>query len=91
MRLRKHFSLAKTSLWQNCAQKLIAAIPHMPAWHQPLVALLLPEKPEIAHEIASVYCGQKKLPSLEWLKLVATDELSLASLEKYYPRACASI
>ncbi len=72
------------SLWQKCAQKLIAAIPHIPEWRQPLIALLLPEKPEIAHEIAQRLLGQKKLPSLEWLKIVATDEHILASLEKYH-------
>lgn len=46
--------------------------------------MLLPEKPEIAHEIAQRLLGQKKLPSLEWLKIVATDEHILASLEKYH-------
>ncbi|ELO5805834.1 WGR and DUF4132 domain-containing protein [Escherichia coli] len=84
LRLRKHLSLAEESLWQKCAQKLIAAIPHIPEWRQPLIALLLPEKPEIAHEIAQRLLGQKKLPSLEWLKIVATDEHILASLEKYH-------
>lgn len=79
LRLRKHLSLAEESLWQKCAQKLIAAIPHIPEWRQPLIALLLPEKPEIAHEIAQRLLGQKKLPSLEWLKIVATDEHILAS------------
>ncbi len=84
LRLRKHLSLAEESLWQKCAQKLIAAIPHIPEWRQPLIALLLPEKPGIAHEIAQRLLGQKKLPSLEWLKIVATDEHILASLEKYH-------
>lgn len=84
LRLRKHLSLAEESLWQKCTQKLIAAIPHIPEWRQPLIALLLPEKPEIAHEIAQRLLGQKKLPSLEWLKIVATDEHILASLEKYH-------
>ncbi|EOC4545531.1 DUF4132 domain-containing protein [Escherichia coli] len=84
LRLRKHLSLAEESLWQKCAQKLIAAIPHIPEWRQPLIALLLPEKPEIAHEISQRLLGQKKLSSLEWLKIVATDEHILASLEKYH-------
>ena len=84
LRLRKHLSLAEESLWQKCAQKLLAAVPHIPEWRQPLIALLLPEKPDIAHEIAQRLLGQKKLPSLEWLKIVATDEHILASLEKYH-------
>ncbi|MED9310672.1 WGR and DUF4132 domain-containing protein [Escherichia coli] len=74
MRLRKHLSLANDDVWQRCADKLIAALGNMPTWHQPLVALLLPEKPEIAHEIARHLCGQKGLYALEWLKLTAADE-----------------
>lgn len=64
LRLRKHLSLAEESLWQKCAQKLIAAIPHIPEWRQPLIALLLPEKPEIAHEIAQRLLGKKNYPRL---------------------------
>ncbi|EFH3410682.1 WGR and DUF4132 domain-containing protein [Escherichia coli] len=85
MRLRKHFSLANDDVWQRCADKLIAALGNMPAWHQPLVALLLPEKPKVAHEIARHFCGQKGLYALEWLKLTVTDAQVLADLEKYYP------
>lgn len=59
MRLRKHLSLANDDVWQRCADKLIAALGNMPARNQPLVALLLPEKPEVAHEIARHLCGQK--------------------------------
>lgn len=84
LRLRKHLSLAEESLWEKCADKLIAAIPNTPEWRQPLIALLLPEKPEVAHEIAHRLLRQKKSPALEWLKIVATDEHILASLEKYY-------
>ncbi|QJU27788.1 WGR and DUF4132 domain-containing protein [Escherichia coli] len=85
MRLRKHLSLANDDVWQRCADKLIAALGTMPTWHQPLVALLLPEKPEVAHEIARHLCGQKGLYALEWLKLTTTDEQVLAELGKYYP------
>ncbi|MCV5061459.1 WGR and DUF4132 domain-containing protein [Escherichia coli] len=85
MRLRKHLSLANDDVWQRCADKLIAALGNIPAWHQPLVALLLPEKPEVTHEIARHLCGQKGLYALEWLKLTTTDEQVLAELGKYYP------
>ncbi len=80
MRLRKHLSLANDDVWQRCADKLIAALGNMPAWNQPLVALLLPEKPEVAHEIARHLCGQKGVYALEWLKLTTTDEQVLAEL-----------
>nr|WP_059253126.1 WGR and DUF4132 domain-containing protein [Escherichia albertii] len=85
IRLRKHLSLANTEVWQRCADKLITAIENMPAWHQPLVALLLPEKQDVSHEIARRLCGQNGLYALEWLKLTATDAQVLAELEKYSP------
>ena len=85
MRLRKHLSLANDDVWQRCADKLIAALGNIPAWHQPLVALLLPEKQDVSHEIARRLCGQKGLYALEWLKLTAADEQVLAELGKYYP------
>lgn len=59
MRLRKHLSLANDDVWQRCADKLIAALGNIPARHQPLVALLLPEKQDVSHEIARRLCGQK--------------------------------
>ncbi len=87
MRLRKHLSLANDDVWQRCADKLIAALGNIPAWHQPLVALLLPEKQDVSHEIARRLCGQKGLYALEWLKLTAADEQVLAELGKYAPKA----
>ncbi|WP_434662449.1 DUF4132 domain-containing protein [Klebsiella sp. MISC125] len=83
IRLRKHLSLAKEDVWQRCADKLIAALATMPSCRQPLVAVLLPEKPEIAHCIAERLCEQKGLDALEWLKLTATDTRMLEKLEKY--------
>lgn len=59
LRLRKHLSLTEESLWQKCAQKLIAAIPHIPEWRQPLIALLLPENQKLHMKLPSVYWGKK--------------------------------
>lgn len=73
----------RKSLSGKMCTKLIAAIPHIPEWRQPLIALLLPENQKLHMKLPSVYWG-KKLPSLEWLKIVATDEHILASLEKYH-------
>lgn len=46
LRLRKHLSLTKSLLAKMCT-KLIAAIPHIPEWRQPLIALLLPENQKL--------------------------------------------
>lgn len=83
LRLRKHLSLAEENLWHRCANRLIAALDSMPSCRQPLVAVLLPEHPEIAHRIAARLRAHKRLHSLEWLKMTATDTLTLSQLEKY--------
>ncbi len=85
MRLRKHFSLANDDVWQRCADKLIAALGNMPAWHQPLVALLLPEKPEVAHEIARHFCGQKRVICAGMAKTDGHRCSGISRPEKYYP------
>ncbi|VUT01368.1 DUF4132 domain-containing protein [Klebsiella spallanzanii] len=82
LRLRKHLSLADELTWQNCADKLIAAIADTPADRQPLIALLLPERPEIANNMALRLSTMKDMPDREWLKLAVTDTQALAALEK---------
>lgn len=82
-RLRKHLSLAKEDIWQRCADKLVAAIPDVPLDSQPFIALLLPERPEIANKMAEMRSQRSGLPSKEWLKVVATDPTALMALEGY--------
>lgn len=84
LRLRKHLSLAEETIWQKCADKLVAALPEIPLCRQPFIALLLPERPEIANEIALLPGLKNHQESKEWLKVVATDALALADLEKYW-------
>ncbi|MEE7535258.1 DUF4132 domain-containing protein [Klebsiella huaxiensis] len=87
LRLRKHLSLAQETVWQRCADKLAAALPDVPLHRQPFIALLLPERPEIANEIAELHnqrCYYRA--SKEWLKAVATTPAALAELEEYWER-----
>lgn len=77
LRLRKHLSLAEESCWQRCADKLIAALPGIPKIRRPFIALILPEKPEIANELASLESSRSSLHSKEWLKVVATDNTAV--------------
>lgn len=67
IRLRKHFSLAEEYLWQRCVNKLIAALPDIPPDRRPLMAILLPERADIATEMATLPSS-----SAEWLKTVIT-------------------
>lgn len=82
-RLRLHLSLADEALWQTCAERLSTALPEIPLWHQSLFAFLLPEKPELADIICANAAGNKKLASIEWLKLTATREETVQALEKF--------
>ena len=84
LRLRKHLSLAEESCWQRCADKLIAALPGLPQVRRPFIALILPEKPEIANELVGLECPWTHFHSKEWLKVVATDHRAVGKLERYW-------
>lgn len=82
LRLRKHLSLAEEVVWQRCAEKLIAGLVETPFYRQPFIALLLPERPDIANQIAGRCIDNSWRSSKEWLKAVATDPAVLAKLEE---------
>ncbi len=84
LRLRKHLSLAEESCWQRCVDKLIAALPGIPKVRRPFIALILPEKPEIANELVGLECPRTHFHSKEWLKVVATDLRAVGKLERYW-------
>nr|WP_326839107.1 WGR domain-containing protein [Escherichia coli] len=57
-RLCHHLSLASEDEWQRCVDKVLTAIPTLSPARQPFAALLLPERPDIAHAIALRYADQ---------------------------------
>ncbi|MBA8501098.1 WGR and DUF4132 domain-containing protein [Escherichia fergusonii] len=83
VRLRKHLALAEETLWQRCVDKFITALPDIPPIQQPMVALMLPERPEIAEEVARRLLKQKNVQTVEWLKLVVQESSLLKALESY--------
>ncbi|EFE3927482.1 WGR and DUF4132 domain-containing protein [Escherichia coli] len=83
VRLRKHLALAEETLWQRCVDKFITALPDIPPVQQPMVALMLPERPEIAEEVARRLLKQKNVQTVEWLKLVVQESSLLKALESY--------
>lgn len=83
VRLRKHLALAEETLWQRCVDKFITAVPDIPPIQQPMVALMLPERPEIAEEVARRLLKQKNVQTVEWLKLVVQESSLLKALESY--------
>lgn len=82
-RLRFHLSQAEEALWSRCAQRLIEALPTIPHWRHPIVAILLPEKPELAEHILQQTGCDPDMKSLEWLKLTATNPETIAALSSY--------
>ncbi|HEJ0075802.1 WGR and DUF4132 domain-containing protein [Klebsiella oxytoca] len=83
VRLRAHLAKADEPLWQRCVNKLIAALADMPIGQQPLVALLLPDRPDIVHEIARRVLAHKTIRTAEWLKVVVRDPQLVKALEPY--------
>ncbi|MBL5861192.1 DUF4132 domain-containing protein [Serratia fonticola] len=77
---RKYLSCADESEWQICVDKLIAGIPRLHVSRQPLIALLLPERPDVANRLANelIQRGDKSITA--WLQLVANDKVVLQSL-----------
>ncbi|HGM5489344.1 TPA: DUF4132 domain-containing protein [Serratia fonticola] len=79
---RKLLSCADEAEWQICVDKLLAALPSLHFTRQPLIALLLPERPDIANQLANELTQLTANETTPWLQLVATDETVLKSLGK---------
>ncbi|VCZ18734.1 hypothetical protein BANRA_00014 [Escherichia coli] len=82
LRLRKHLSLAEESCWQRCADKLKV--------RRPFIALILPEKPEIANELVGLECPRTHFHS-KWLKVVANDPTAVKTRTLLEPRIYLAI
>ncbi|HHQ9537070.1 WGR and DUF4132 domain-containing protein [Escherichia coli] len=81
-RLCHHLSLASEDEWQRCLDKVLAAIPSLSPARQPFAALLIPERPDIANAMALHYADQN-VPAMTWLSMMVSDDVALATLEKY--------
>ncbi|EFU9117138.1 TPA: WGR and DUF4132 domain-containing protein [Escherichia coli] len=81
-RLCHHLSLASEDEWQRCVDKVLAAIPTLSPARQPFAALLIPERPDIANAMALHYADQN-VPAMTWLSMMVSDDVALATLEKY--------
>ncbi|MCU6342555.1 WGR and DUF4132 domain-containing protein [Escherichia coli] len=81
-RLCHHLSLASEDEWQRCVDKVLAAIPSLSPARQPFAALLIPERPDVANAMALHYADQN-VPAMTWLSMMVSDDVALATLEKY--------
>lgn len=82
LQFRRYLSCADEVEWQICVSKLIAGLPRLHMTRQPLIALLLPERPEVANQLANepVPPCSDATEIMPWLQLVATDDAALTSL-----------
>jgi predicted DNA-binding WGR domain protein len=82
--LRKHLAAAPQAEYDACVAAVRAALPHIAAQRQPALALLLPDVPELSHELIAAFCaaGVVTPPAVHWLQLTATDPAMLALARK---------
>ncbi len=80
--LRKHLSHAEEKIWLCCINKLIDALPDIAPRRQPVIALLLFERPEITNQIA-LSLSHLDFSELEWLNIFVTDQQAVSLLEKF--------
>jgi len=81
--LRKHLAAAPEPVWQDCAGRIEAALPSLHASRQPVVALLLPDRPQLSDALALRLAGEKDTPdTVHWLLLTASDPAALAAAAK---------
>lgn len=85
-RVRAHLSVAPEAEWQACVDLIRQQLPHLHPARQPLVAVMLPDVPELSNELA-LSLGRQSVPpeSLKWLQLTATSPEAIAAARKAAP------
>lgn len=81
-RFRWHLAVADQNDWENCVQKIRAALPYLHPTRQPLLALLLPELPEVSNDLAIALSQTHDHETAAWLQLTATDPQAIKAIEK---------
>ena len=81
--LRSHLAAAGEADWTACADRIEAALPQLLPARQPVLALLLPDRPELSNALALRLGAEKDTPeTLHWLLLTATDPAAIAQAAK---------
>ena len=81
--LRRYLSVASDSEYQQCVEKIQAALPGIDASRQAQLALLLPDEPEISNEIALRLGGNAGAPdAVHWLQLTANSVEAIKAARK---------
>lgn len=71
---RAHLALAAPDVWQDCRDRIEAALPRVHESRQPALAMLLPDAPEVSNALLHALAAGKNMPeTAHWLQLTATD------------------
>lgn len=85
-RLREYLAVADEADWQTAGDRIAAALPGLHESRQPVVALLLPDRPALSDEVALRLGAEKNTPeTVHWLLLTAADPAALAVAAKTRP------
>lgn len=85
-RLREYLAVADEADWQAAGDRIAAALPGLHDSRQPVVALLLPDRPALSDEVALRLGAEKNTPeTVHWLLLTAADPAALAIAAKTRP------
>ncbi|NHZ63712.1 DUF4132 domain-containing protein [Massilia genomosp. 1] len=82
--LRAHLSHAAPALWEQCAQTLREAVPHMPEQRQALLAALLPDLPDMSDALVRAR-GFVLRSNDSWLNTTASASVRMQALESGNP------
>ena len=77
---RRHFSFADEAVWRECVAQIQAEIATLHPARQVVMAMLLPDAPEIANDTALRLAGPAAPDALFWLQLTATSSEALAAI-----------
>ena len=80
---RTYLAAAPQAEWEDCAARIEAALPSLHPSRQPVLALLLPDRPALSDALAHRLGAEKDAPeTLHWLLLTAADSAALAIAAK---------
>ncbi|XDF34541.1 DUF4132 domain-containing protein [Paracidovorax avenae] len=83
---REYLAAAPQAEWEACADRIEAALPSLHPVQQPVLALLLPDRPALSDALAHRLSTEKDAPdTLHWLLLTAQDPAALAIAAKTRP------
>lgn len=83
---RDYLAAAPQTEWEACADRIEAALHSLPPSRQPVLAMLLPDRPALSDALAHRLATEKDAPdTLHWLLLTAQDPAALSIAAKTRP------